>query len=120
MFCRVSAARTRVLTPVSANVCKRSSRAPLSFFLFAAIYRTLCQQEERTRAGDALGVDAIVPVYDIPKPVCSLDDSRKWKSNIGKHSNQFRPITLRNGTVGRNRDDNSGPTQSSPSLCRRR
>ena len=87
--------------------------------LFAAIYRTLCQQEERTRAGDALRVDAILPVSHIPKPDCPLDDSRKRKLNIGKRSREFQPINLRNGTVGGNRNDNSGSYRQAAVIGRR-
>src|SRR2546421_8929397 len=53
IFCRVSDARTRALTPASANVCNEAPRC-LSFLLYLPRSTgSVLGQEERTRAGDA-------------------------------------------------------------------
>src|SRR2546423_10548207 len=61
IFCRVSDARTRVLTPASANVCNEAPRC-LSFLSYLPRSTgSLLGQEERTRAGDARCVEGILP-----------------------------------------------------------
>src|SRR3974390_3155498 len=53
IFCRVCAARTRALTPASANVCNEAPGC-LSLSSYLPSATGLCaKQEERTRAGDA-------------------------------------------------------------------